>query len=604
MTKDQTDVAVDLVSGPDFTEVKPRKIGGLKYLWQFLRFYKARMIGALVALVFAATATLGIGQAIRRLVDLGFSAANGAFINQYFLGLMGVITILAIATFSRYYLVSWLGERVVADIRSAVYAHVITLSPAFFDTTRAGDIVSRLTADTTLIQSAVGSSASVALRNLLILIGGLALLVITSPKLTGLVLFVVPLVLVPIIFFGRRVKKLSRKAQDRVADVGTMAAEILAAVQTVQAFTHEKIEGRRFADTAEGAFRAAVARVGARAWLTAIVMLFVFGAIDLILWDGARDVIAGKMTGGELAAFVFYAIMVAGAVGALSEVYGDLQQAGGAASRIREILDIPAVIKAPQNPQKLPVPLKGQIEFDHIIFKYPSRPQEAALDDFSLAVKPGETVALVGPSGAGKSTVFQLLLRFYDPQSGKIKIDGLPLADLDPGAFRSVMAIVPQDTVIFAASALENIRYGRPDASDAEVQAAMAAAVAEDFIEALPEGLNTYLGERGTRLSGGQKQRLAIARAILKDAPILLLDEATSALDAENEKLVQTALEHLMEGRTTLVIAHRLATVQKADRIVVMDQGKVVATGTHKELLAEGGLYARLAELQFSGNLP
>jgi ATP-binding cassette subfamily B protein len=621
MTSNDTKTMVNSVPAPDAPDFAPpdiappdiapdengdkngvppaKKLHGLKYLWQFLSPYKSRLFGAMIALTVAATATLGIGQAIRRLVDMGFSAANGAFINQYFLGLMGVVTVLAMATFSRYYLVSWLGERVVADIRASVYAHVISLSPAFFDTTRSGEIVSRLTTDTTLIQSAVGSTASVALRNLLMLLGGLVLLAITSPKLTGLVLIVVPVVVLPIIIFGRRVRKLSRSAQDRVAEVGTMAGESLAAVQTVQAYTHEKIDGRHFANAAEQAFKVAVNRIGARAWLTAIVILLVFGAIDLILWDGARDVIIGKMTGGQLAAFVFYAILVAGAVGALSEVYGDLQQAAGASSRIRELLDTRSLIRSPQNPKALALPLKGRVEFDHVTFNYPSRPSISALHDFSLTVEPGETVALVGPSGAGKSTVLQLLLRFYDPKSGQVRLDGVAIDELDPLALRSVMAIVPQDTVIFAASALENIRYGRPDASDAEVRAALKAAAAEDFTDALPEGLNTYLGERGTRLSGGQKQRLAIARAILRDAPVLLLDEATSALDAESEKLVQTALDRLMQGRTTLVIAHRLATVLKADRIVVMDGGKVNAIGTHAELLAEGGIYTRLAELQF-----
>lgn len=603
MTENQTQISARPEAEPEseleVVAVERKKLQGLNYLWQFLRHYKLRMMGALVALVIAASATLGIGQALRRVVDMGFSASNSAFINQYFLALMGVASLLALATFSRYYLVSWLGERVVADIRRAVYAHIMTLSPAFFDSTRSGEIVSRLTADTTLIQTVVGSSASIALRNLLTLIGGLALLAVTSPKLTLLVLIVVPLVVLPIIFFGRQVKKRSRGAQDRIANVSAMASESFSAVQTVQAYTHEKIDARRFADAAEEAFLAAVNRIQARAWLTGIVILLVFGAIDLILWKGATDVIDGHMSGGQLAAFVFYAVLVAGAVGALSEVYGELQQAAGAAGRIREILDTEPLIKAPARPKKLPTPAVGRIEFDHVTFHYPSRPTGAALIDFSLTVEPGETVALVGPSGAGKSTVLQLLLRFYDPQSGQIRVDGIPIAEVDPVALRSRTAIVPQDTMIFAASALENIRYGRPDATDAEVRAAVKSAAAEDFTAALPEGLETYLGERGARLSGGQKQRLAIARAILRDAPILLLDEATSALDAESEKLVQAALEGLMKDRTTLVIAHRLATVLQADRIVVLDQGRITAVGTHQELIEKDGLYKRLADLQF-----
>ncbi len=586
-------------STPENGTESKKKLGGLKYIWQFLKPYKVQLVGALIALVFAASATLGIGQAIRRLVDMGFSAENSQFINQYFLALMGVATLLAAATFARYFLVSWLGERVVADIRSSVYAHVITLSPSFFDTTKSGEIVSRLTADTTLIQSVVGSSASIALRNLLMLIGGLALLAITSPKLTALVVVVVPLVILPLVFFGRRVRKLSRDTQDRVADVGSMASESFSAVQTVQAYTHELIEGKRFQGAAERAFMASVRRIRARAWLTACVILLVFGAIDIILWDGATDVIAGKMSGGELAAFVFYAVIVAGAVGALSEVYGELQQAAGAAGRIMELLAQQPDIRAPEKPVPMPEPARGAIEFSNVVFHYPSRPDVAALNDLSMTIKPGETVALVGPSGAGKSTVLQLLLRFYDPRSGELSVDGVPIREVDPRNLRERMAIVPQETVVFAASALENVRYGRPDASEDDVRDALRAAVAEDFIDALPEGLHTYLGERGARLSGGQKQRLAIARAILRNAPILLLDEATSALDAESERLVQKALEHLMQGRTTLVIAHRLATILKADRIVVMEEGRVVATGTHQELLVQGGLYKRLAELQF-----
>jgi ATP-binding cassette subfamily B protein len=585
---------------PASAAAAPRGLGALRFLLPFLRQYNWVALGALVALVVAAGAMLAVGQAIRRIIDHGFSAENSMFIDLYFLAFLGIAAALAAATFARFYLVSWLGERVVADIRTRLYSHLLEMPPAFFETTKTGEVVSRLTTDTTLIQTVVGSSASIALRNLLMLIGGVAFLVITSPTLAAYVLLGVPLVVAPIVFFGRRVRKLSRASQDRIADVGATATEKLNAIPTIQAFTQEDAERRAFASVSENAFRAAVRRINARAWLTAAVILLVFAAIDFVLWRGAKGVLSGVISGGELAAFVFYAIVVAGAVGALSEVWGDLQRAAGACGRITELLAIVPQVASARTTQALPQPARGDIVFDHVTFRYPSRPDVAALHDFSLHVSPGETVALVGPSGAGKSTVFQLLMRFYDIDNGEIRLDGVSLPKANLQDLRRCMALVPQDTVIFGASALDNIRYGRPDASDAEVWAAAEAAAAADFIRALPQGGDTFLGERGTRLSGGQRQRIAIARALLRNAPILLLDEATSALDAESEHLVQAALERLMRDRTTLVIAHRLATVLKADRIVVMDAGRVVASGKHADLMRQGGLYARLAERQFN----
>jgi len=578
---------------------KSRNVAALGRLWPFMRPYRTTMIGASIALVSAASATLAIGQALRRVVDLGFSAENSGFIDQYFLAVMGIVGVLAVATFARYYAVSWLGERVVADLRTAVYARVVNMSPVFFETTPTPEVLSRLTSDTTLIESVVGSSASIALRNLLMFIGGSVLLAVTSPKLTLMVAVVLPLLVLPLVILGRRVRGLSRESQDRIAGVSSVAGETLNAVATVQAFTQEANEIHRFSDQVEKGFLTATRRISARAWLTALVILGVFGAIDVVLWSGAKDVVAGAMTGGQLAAFVFYAVVVAGALGSLSEVWGDVQRAAGAAERLLELLASEPLVKAPANPAHLPERVTGSVSFDKVTFHYPSRPDRAALDAFTLDIRAGETVALVGPSGAGKTTVFQLLLRYWDPEKGAVRLDGIRLADLDPLDIRRHMAIVPQDTVIFAADAMANIRYGRPDATDDEVRAAAEAAQASGFIEQLPDGYASFLGERGVRLSGGQRQRIAIARAILRDPAVLLLDEATSALDAESERAVQMALERLMANRTTLVVAHRLATVKKADRIVVLDAGGIVAIGSHDELVAAGGLYARLAALQF-----
>ncbi len=581
------------------SDERPRSnVAALRGMVRFVRPYGWRVAAALVALIFAAGSVLAIGQALRRVVDLGFNA-DDPLLDFYFLALFGIVVLLAAATFGRFYFVSWIGERVAADVRKEVYQHVIGLSPEFFEVTKTGEILSRLTTDITLIETVIGSSVSMALRNVLIFIGGTVLLIITSPKLAGLMAVIVPVVVLPLIVFGRRVRKLSRASQDRVAAVGAYAGESIDAVRTVQAFNHEAIERRRFGSAVEEVFRTAVRRVTMRGWLTALVIMLIFGAVDVVLWVGARDVGSGAMTGGQLAAFVFYAIMVAGAVGALAEIYGDLQRAAGATERLMELLETKPSIVAPADPETLPEPPRGAIRFENVTFEYPSRPGVSALSDFSLTIEPGERIALVGPSGAGKTTVFQLLLRFYDPESGCVRLDGVELTGARPGDVRARIGLVSQDPVVFGADVWENIRYGRPEASDDEVRAAAEAAAASEFIERLPEGFASYLGERGATLSGGQRQRIAIARAILRNPAVLLLDEATSALDAESERIVQAALEPLMAGRTTLVIAHRLATVQGADRIVVLDQGRVVASGKHDELMAEGGLYAHLAGLQF-----
>lgn len=575
------------------------KLLNLWIIWGFVKRYPGHIGLAMLALLVASGATLAMPQAFRQVVDKGFGASDPNAITPYFIGLLGIVAVMAVASAVRFYIVSWVGERVVADIRMAVHSHLLTLSPEFFEVNRPSEIATRLTADTTLIEQVVGTSASVAMRNTITAIGGLALLFATSPKHAALLLLVIPITVLPIVLLGRRVRKQSRASQDRIADVGAMADEALGAIRIVQAFTQEQTERKRFAGAVEGAFSAARLRILIRALMTAIVILLVFSAITLVLWEGAKDVIEGHLSGGAITAFVLWAALVAGAFGALTEVIGDVMRAAGAAGRLADLLATPSKIVPPAVPVALPEPPRGAVAFEHVTFEYPSRPGTSALADFSLEIRPGETVAIVGPSGAGKSTLFQLLQRFYDPAAGRILLDGVDIRMVDPLALRTRMAMVPQETVVFAASARENIRYGRPNATQADVMAAIEAASAREFLEALPEGLDTYLGEAGVRLSGGQRQRLAIARAILRDAPILLLDEATSALDSESERAVQGALDRLMANRTTLVIAHRLSTVINADRIIVMDQGRIVAMGTHRELIATDGLYARLSQLQF-----
>ena len=586
-------------------EPKKGKLSAFKALGPFLSPYRKQFALAGVALVVAACATLAIPAAFKQMIDLGFGAAAGAksikHVDLVFLALFGVAAILALATAARYYTVSWLGERVTADIRSAVYRHVVTQSPQFFETTQSGEVLSRLTADTTLIQAVVGTSISLALRNLLLFLGGLVMLFVTSAKLSGIIIGLLIVVIVPIVLFGRRVRSLSRDSQDRIADSSAMAGEILNAMPTVQAFTHEKIEANRFGASVDSAFMTAMRRIKARALLTMIAILLIFGTIVFVLWLGAHAVLEGSMTGGALGQFILYAAIVAGAIGALSEVMGEAQRAAGATERLMELMSVESPIQSPAQPKPLPPRAANgaALSLEAVSFSYPSRPDTAALGNLSLAIQPGETVAVVGPSGAGKTTLFQLFLRFYDPQSGSIKLDGVDIRQLDLHTLRDAIGIVPQDTVIFSADAMENIRYGRPDATDADVIAAAKMAAAHEFIERLPNGYKAFLGERGVRLSGGQRQRIAIARALLKNPPLLLLDEATSALDAESERLVQKALEAAMLGRTTVIIAHRLATVQRADRIIVMEDGQIVETGNHASLVAQGGIYANLAALQF-----
>jgi ATP-binding cassette, subfamily B, bacterial len=579
---------------------RSRDLKPLRGLLPFLKPYRGMLLAALGALLLAAGATLSLPVAVRFMIDQGFSAESAAQVDRYFFAMFGIASLLALSTSLRYYLVSWLGERVVADVREAVFGHILQLSQSFYETTRTGEVLSRLTTDTTILQSVVGSSASVALRNVLLLAGGLVMLAITSPKLMGLIVVLVPVMLLPLILFGRKVRMLSRRNQDRVADSSALAEEILTAMRIVQAYVREAWEAARFGAAVEDSFVAALARIRARALLTAVVILFVFGSIVLVLWFGAQAVLAGSMTVGQLGQFVLYAVLVAGSFAALAEVWGEVQRAAGAMERIIELLDTKPEIRNPESPQPAALPARGALRVEGLSFTYPARPDRKALSEVSFTVPAGRTVALVGPSGAGKTTVFQLLLRFYDPQAGRILLDGVDIGRMRLAELRGAMAMVPQETVIFSTSARENIRYGRPEAGNAEVESAARAALAHEFLCELPEGYDTYLGERGVRLSGGQRQRIAIARAILKNPPLLLLDEATSALDAESERKVQQALDRLMAERTTIVIAHRLATVLKADRIVVLEDGHVVAAGSHSELIAQDGLYARLARLQFA----
>jgi ATP-binding cassette, subfamily B, bacterial len=579
---------------------KAKSLGPLRALLPYLSPYRGVLALALVALLVASAAMLSLPIALRFLIDNGLSSQSTDTINQYFIAFLAAAGAFGVFAALRFYLVTWLGERVVADMRSTVYARVIRMDPAFFEVTRVGEVLSRLTADTTLVQSIAGVNLSIMLRSTITVIGSLVMLGVTSLKLTSVLIVLIPLIVAPLIILGRRVRNLSRKSQDRIADTSGIADETLNAIQTVQAFTLEKINTDRFDAAVEDSFGAAVRRTKSRSTLTALATMLVFGAITFVLWMGAHAVVRGEMTGGQLGQFLLYAGYVGVAAASLSEMWGEVQRAAGAMERLIELESAQPMIQAPLHPVALPVPGRGEIRFEHVTFRYPSRPEARALDDFDLAVRPGETVAFVGPSGAGKSTTFQLLLRFYDPAAGRIVMDGVDIASADPLAVRSRIGLVPQDTVLFAASARENIRYGRPGATDAEVEAAARAAAADEFLRRLPEGYDTFLGERGARLSGGQRQRIAIARAILRDPPILLLDEATSALDAESERLVQGALDRLMQGRTTIIIAHRLATVLQADRIVVMDHGRIVDQGTHAELVRSNDLYARLAALQFA----
>jgi len=598
LLEEEAFIEAQLTQSPANTTAKLRPLLALA---PYIVRYRGRALLAFISLTIAAITTLVVPIAVRRMIDFGFTPEGIAMINSYFSVMIAVVAVLAGASASRFYLVMTIGERIVADLRRDVFAHLISLSPSFFDSARSGELVSRLTADTTQIKSAVGASVSIALRNLMLFIGATTMMVITSPRLSLFVLLAIPVIVIPLVAFGRWVRRLSRNAQDTLADATSYASELFGAIRTVQAYTSEQLANTRFARGVEAAYEAARSSTRARALLTLIIIFIVFSSVVVILWVGSHDVLTGSISPGRLGQFVLYAAFAASALGQLSEVWGEVSAASGAAERLFEILRVKSQIAAPPSPVALPVPARGDVGFDNVSFAYPTRPDVLAVDGVSLSVKAGEKVAIVGPSSAGKSTLFHLLLRFYDPAKGTIALDGVPIKSTDPRELRSRIALVPQDSVVFAASARENIRFGRPGASDAEVERAADLAHASEFIRRLPNGFEAQLGERGVTLSGGQRQRIAIARAILRDAPLLLLDEATSSLDAESETLVQTALEELMRHRTTLVIAHRLATVLSCDRIMVMDQGRIVEQGTHASLVAANGLYARLARLQFEG---
>jgi len=603
VTPNERNVSAEGTAANAAAEPKPPARGAtlrpLVAMLPYVRRYRARVAAALCALVVAALTTLAVPIAVRRMIDFGFSGERLTLIDSYFAVMIAVVALLALASATRFYLVTTLGERIVADLRGDVFAHLAGLGAAFFDQAKSGEVMSRLTADTTQIKAAVGSAVSVALRNLVLFVGAATMMVVTDPRLSAFVLGAIPVIVLPLVGFGRAVRRRSRIAQDTLADASAYAAELIGAMRTLQAFTNERLAIGRFTAAVGRAFEAARTSILARAILTAIGIFLVFASVVVVLWVGAQDVMEGRITPGRLGQFVLYAVFAAGALGELSQVWGEIAQASGAAERLFEILGVRAEIKAPAHPLPLPQPARGEVAFDDVRFAYPTRPQAFVLDGVSFRVRPGERVAIVGPSGAGKSTIFHLMLRFYDPSAGVVRFDGVPIADADPSELRRHIALVPQDTAIFAASVRDNIRFGRPEAGDGEVERAAEMALANDFIRQLPQGYETPVGERGMTLSGGQRQRIAIARAILRDAPLLLLDEATSSLDAESETLVQAALERLMQERTTLVIAHRLATVLSCDRILVMDGGRIVEEGTHEQLAAAGGLYARLAKLQF-----
>jgi ATP-binding cassette subfamily B protein len=586
------------VAGPAATG-QNRKLRPLLALWPYVARYRSRAIAALLALLVAAITTLVVPIAVRRMIDFGFSRESATLIDNYFSVMIGIVAVLALASAARFYLVTTLGERIVADLRDEVFGHLISLSPAYFDEAKTGELTSRLTADTTQIKAAVGASVSIALRNFVLFLGAAAMMMVTSPRLSAFVLAVIPVIVLPLYGFGRAVRRRSRAAQDTLADASSYAAELIGAVRVLQAFTNEKLASSRFGAAVERAFLAARDSIRARSILTAIAIFLVFASVVVVLWVGAQDVLAGRTSAGRLSQFVLYAVLAAAGLGQLSEVWGEVSQAAGAAERLFEILNVRSPIVSPGRPLPLPEPGRGEVAFSNVSFAYPTRPANLVLDRVSFDVARGEKVAIVGPSGAGKSTIFHLILRFYDPTSGVVEIDGTPLLHVDPLALRRRIALVPQDGVIFAASIRDNIRFGRPQASDAEIEHAAELSLALEFIGRLPQNFDTPVGERGVTLSGGQRQRIAIARAILREAPLLLLDEATSSLDAESETLVKAALEHLMQDRTTLVIAHRLATVLSCDRILVMEAGQIVEQGTHERLVATGGLYARLARLQF-----